>query len=455
MGLNPNNIIGYPSNKVMLADVLTRKIQESKPDLIGFGGLCTDYAFLRDAIAITRAATKAPIVLGGQIVTNDTEFICNDLQPDYAVVGDGESAIVSIANAETPKGSIVQAMPNINCLPFPDYEPFGVRDMMDNHSMDTRLLYRYPRADPRPFIIVASRGCPFSCSFCIHGHREQPYRARSIDGIMDEIKETYERYHYNILIILDELFAVNKRRMTEFCEAIIHGKAVYGWDFDWMFQTHASARLDLESLNRAKRAGCFFFSYGLESAAPRVLASMNKKIQVGQVIEAIQLAKQAQIGFGANLIFGDPAETEETWAESLAFWLKYGRDAFIFLTELRPYPGSKIFNDCMARGIVPDKKQYYENIDRVMTNLTTIPNHKYTALLEMTMRLEQSWLFAPQASLVSVRQIQGRVCEMKLICPNCSEQSTYRENVFVPGKAITLGTGCTHCNQRLRVDIPA
>src|SRR3989304_4318612 len=99
------------------------------------------------------------------------------------------------------------------------------------------------------------------------------------------------------------------------------------------------------------------------SASPVVLESMNKKIEVHQVIGAMQLAEEAQIGFGANLIFGDPAETEETWAESLAFWLEYGQKNMIFLGNLMPYPGSRVFSDCQSKGMFKSKKFYYEHID--------------------------------------------------------------------------------------------
>src|SRR3989304_1733466 len=105
------------------------------------------------------------------------------------------------------------------------------------------------------------------------------------------------------------------------------------------------------------------------SASPVVLESMNKKIEVHQVIGAMQLAQEAQVGFGANLIFGDPAETEETWAESLGFWLKHGQDNFTFLATLMPYPGSAVFDGLH----ISDKRKYYEHIDEAPINMTAIP----------------------------------------------------------------------------------
>ena len=196
---------------------------------------------------------------------------------------------------------------HIDNLKFPNYAPFGVMEMMDDFSMATRLLYRHSREYPRPYNIVTARGCPFSCTFCQHG--DGVYRPRSMDSIMEEIKVSYEKYKFNILIILDELFVANKKRMNEFCQTLIDKKKEFGWDFDWMFQTHANAHLDLETLQLAKKAGCYFFSYGLESCSQRVLDSMNKKTTVAEAIEAVKLAHEAGIGFGWNLIFGDPAET--------------------------------------------------------------------------------------------------------------------------------------------------
>ena len=144
---------------------------------------------------------------------------------------------------------------DINFMPFPDYEPFGIKEMIDDYSMATRVLYRYSRPEPRPYNIVASRSCPFACTFCVHKHRGVPYRARSIENVMEEIKVSYDKYNFNVLILLDELFAVNKSRLDDFSNAVLEGKDEYGWDFDWMFQTHANAKFDLDSLKLAKKAG--------------------------------------------------------------------------------------------------------------------------------------------------------------------------------------------------------
>jgi len=107
-----------------------------------------------------------------------------------------------------------------------------------------------------------------------------------------------------------------------------------GWDMSWWFQTHASASFDEDTLRLAKRAGCYFFSYGLESASPTVLASMNKRIKPAQVVSAIKTADKLRIGFGANLIFGDPAETPETLSETFDFFRDHCTDVTVSLFSL-------------------------------------------------------------------------------------------------------------------------
>jgi radical SAM superfamily enzyme YgiQ (UPF0313 family) len=263
-GLYPNNAPEYPSAYEMVLDKITQSLSTVKPDLIGLGGLCTDFLFLKHAIKIIREKLPhVPIVCGGGIVTHDAEFIFSALRPDFCIIGEGEETLVNLANVLENGRKDYESITNLGYWhngsvkftrrnleygnldnrAFPDYEPFGVYDLMDNFPMAARNLFRYSRLNPRPMVIVTARGCPFSCTFCVHGH-DSKYRSRSIENILQEIKFLYENYHFNVLLILDELFAVNKSRMNEFSLQLIEARRQHRWDFDWMFQTHASASLD-------------------------------------------------------------------------------------------------------------------------------------------------------------------------------------------------------------------
>ncbi len=452
-GLNPNNDPGYASGYEMLYEKLSRTLKDTEPELIGLGGLCVDYTFVKDAIQIIRKLSPdVPIVCGSGIINHDSEFAFKALHPDFCIVQEAEEALVQLANTiETGThnydqianlGYWAKGVPkftkqdlnymDINKLCFPDYEPFGMDEMLNEYSLATRTLYRFTRTNPRPMPIITARSCPFSCSFCVHD-RGPKFRARSIENIVQELTLLYERYRFNILIIDDELFAVNKQRLKEFSIALIDARKSLGWDFEWCFQTHASASLTDEELKLAKEAGCYFFSYGLESASPRVLASMNKKSKPSQIIKAVELANAANIGFGGNLIFGDTVETTETISESMDFFLRYGFGNHMFFGDIQPYPGSKLFEDCTKMGLIGDKLTYYERIGERIFNLTSIPDDLWFPWIKRLQMLGSLFAWEKSADAFSVAK---------------ESETVHHSNAFYSGKTIwNVGAKCPHCGK--------
>ncbi|KKN75017.1 hypothetical protein LCGC14_0385190 [marine sediment metagenome] len=481
VGLNLNNDRKYDSVYLSLANRLKNTLDKEKPDLIGLGGLCIDYLFIKDAMDIIRRYSKTPVVMGGGIINNDRDFIFNLLKPDFCIWGEAEEAIVKLVNVlgkdEHPKGidnlgywkedgavfnQTNYDYGNLDDRAFPDYEPFGIQGMMDDYSMATRLLYRYTRPYARPMIINTARACPFNCTFCVHSGGPK-YRARSIPNIIAEIKELHDKYGFNVLIIGDELFAANKKRMKEFCNALIENREKYGWDFDWMFQTHANARLDRETLELAKRAGCYRFSYGIESGSPKVLESMNKKIKVSQIIDAIKLSHEVGIGFGGNLLFGDPVETDKTIHETLHFWFEHCRQAQVFLSIVKPYPGCKIFDYCVENGLITDKEEYYEINQRVTYNMTQMPKEAFSQWMNFIATLETSWLVIYPVDAIRVEEEPEtdnallsngqRIHKVFVTCPSCDKNNMYRE-IWSEEKPLSyIGTVCVHCGKRIKINL--
>jgi len=454
-GLNLNNDTSFPSKREMVRAKVRQSLQNISPDLVCLGGLCTDYAFLRDALtAIRECSPGTPVVMGGGIINNDAEFVFQTLKPDFCIRGEGEEVLVQLA------GSLAQGTKDFSHIPnlgfwenktarftrldfhygeideraFPDYEPFGIQGLLDDYWLAARNLYRYPKINPRPWPIVAARSCPFSCTFCVH-HRGIKYRARSIANIMEELEFFHSKYQFNVLTLLDELFAVNNERLQQFSEAVLKLKADKGLDFVWTFQTHASAAFDEDTLALAKRAGCYFYSYGMESASPTVLASMNKRTKPAQVLGAIQSANKLKIGFGGNFIFGDPAENPQTLSETLTFFRDHCTDLHVDMFSIRPYPGSKLFDFCVNKGLIKDKFEFYEHIDENPINMTSNPRWWWIIWI---MALDyfgglHLWL----KSSVSVS------CELLPDAPESPVARHYGMQVY------KIGTVCPYCGQKV------
>ena len=464
-GLNPNNDTTFANQREMLETKLQRALADIRPDLVGTGGICTEYHFLKDAIQIIRKhAPETPIVLGGGIINNDAEYVFKTLKPDFCVKGEAEEVLVELVgslnggarryanirnlgfwengNAQFTKQDFNYG--DLNKRAFPDYEVFGVQEMMDQYWLASRNLFRYPRFQPRAWPIVAARSCPFSCSFCVH-HRGVKYRARTIDNLIEEIGYFYAKHQFNILFILDELFAVSSDRLRQFSEAMLQARELKGWDISWWFQTHASAAFDEDTLKLAKRAGCYFFSYGIESASPTVLASMNKRTKPAQVASAIQTADKLRIGFGGCMIFGDPAETPQTLSETLTFFRKYCTAVYVDVFSLRPYPGSKLFDYCISKGLITDKLDFYERIDQPI-NMTSMPTFFWAIWILGLDYLGGMFLWVKSTRAISreplssaadnpiARHYGMQICKIGAVCPHCG-QTVYLQEMVAHGAA--------------------
>ena len=474
IGLNPNNDTTFANQQEMVRAKIQECLRLHKFGLIGLGGLCTDYHFIRDALRLVREfAPDTPVVMGNGIVSNDAEFIFKTMKPDFCISGEAEESLVSLVDhlergdknyedvvnlgywengvAKFTKADFKYLNVDLNKRPFPDYEPFDVHDMLDNYWMASRYHYRYPRKEPRMFPIVAARSCPFQCTFCVH-HRVIRYRARTLENIVEEIDDYFTKYRFNILVILDELFAVNNDRLKEFSEAMLKGHREKGWDFNWTFQTHASAEFDDETLALAKEAGCYWFSYGMESASPTVLASMNKRSKVPQVLRAIKQADKLGIGFGGNFIFGDPAETPSTMKETMDFFRDYCTDLHINFGNIHPYPGSKLFDDCLKNGMIPDKLAFYEAIDEKRFNMTKIPSYWWNLWVLGVNYLGGLSLWVKSTTSVSCERIKDavsnpvakyfnmKVCKVGTICPHCATLVHSLELVDLPDATPVIQT---------------
>jgi radical SAM superfamily enzyme YgiQ (UPF0313 family) len=437
-----------------LDDALARAIADFQPQLIGVGGLSAEYRFVRDAIAACRrAAPDVPIVCGGGIMTYDPEFVFEALRPDFGLVGEAEQTVVALADAlaagwgieavgnlirraggRTVANPVDHTGADLDELPLPDYEPFDVDAYLAADNQADNWVYAHTRRDPRCMPLSLARACPYRCTFCCHtlGPR---YRCRSVGGALDEIRRLHERYRFNMLFISDELFSANRERVRAFCA----GVRELPFEFHWTCACRVSD-VDADLLTEMKRAGCAFILYGLESASPTVLDSMRKRTTVADIRRAIEASEQAGVGVQGNFIFGDPAETPASIAETEAFYRRHCADHMVNFSYVIPYPGSEIFRGSVRRGLIGDRRTFYEHLGRIGTktvNMTSMPDEVFFGLTEPILRGEQAGYrrvaavsagrrgeeVADAGAPEALRRVRH---ELVVRCPHCGEDASYR-----------------------------
>lgn len=213
---------------------------------------------------------------------------------------------------------------NLDLIPFPN-----------------RSSFRYSKY--LPMSLIASRGCPFQCSYCASAvfwqHR---IRYRSVPNIIAEIDSIITLYPYSLLKFQDSVFSLQKDRTT----ALLHAMIANKYDFQWICETRVDC-LDLETIQLMRQAGCKGIMIGLESGSQQILDKNKRHLKIQQIINSCNQIMQAGIGLRVSVIFGLPGETKQTAEETITL-LKQIHPNVTFLNLATIYPGCALEKNPIA-----------------------------------------------------------------------------------------------------------
>ncbi|GBC68672.1 2-hydroxyethylphosphonate methyltransferase [archaeon HR01] len=286
---------------------------------------------------------------------------------DVVVQGEGEYTMLELMEAVDDKGSIegvkglylgrrllerIEGVSSANGgLYYTGQRPLVKNlDLLgtpDRDSYDNDLYKQYYRKNFGYTMtsMVASRGCPFSCSFCWRPDYGRIYRVRSPENIVDEMEEIRYKYKYERIWFADELFIANKKHVIRLCEEIISRRLEVLWE--------CLARADLidsEIARYMRRAGCHKIIFGLEAGDDRTLNLMNKRLTVQQSRRAVKTVVENGIKAGGFFILGYPGETNETMLKTIKLASSLPLDYFS-MTIPYPLPGTRLYEQVRDRMI--------------------------------------------------------------------------------------------------------
>jgi radical SAM superfamily enzyme YgiQ (UPF0313 family) len=121
-------------------------------------------------------------------------------------------------------------------------------------------------------------------------------------------------------------------------------------DVTWSLRGRAD-RLTDKVAKYLRQAGCIRLHLGIESAVPRVLELMGKRIGLEQVRETVWVAKRHGLQVHGFFLLGFPTETREEMAQTLAFAKELRLDYAQF-SVVTLYPGTEIYDWAMREGVV-------------------------------------------------------------------------------------------------------
>lgn len=195
--------------------------------------------------------------------------------------------------------------------------------------------------------LTSSRGCPFDCIFCSQrAITGRTYRFMKTDKVIETIDIMVNKYGESNIVFSDDNFVVNKKRMTDICDAIVeHGldrKAAF------MCQCRGDA-ITPEVLDHLKRANFNGISFGIESGSNRVLDVIKKAETVEDNVKGIMLAKKYGFKVSGTYILGLPTETRRERLMSYKMAKDLDLD-YVRFNNATPYPGTELYEIAKREG---------------------------------------------------------------------------------------------------------
>jgi len=213
---------------------------------------------------------------------------------------------------------------------------------------------RWPPLRAAEIGLMTSRGCPHQCGFCSSSHFWKNVRFFSAEYVLEEIEDLAGRYRPERLVIHDDLFAANRKRLKR----ISDGVRALGLSDELEFVCNISAdSVDPETCEMLERMNVRWVVIGIESASDRVLKLMNKRASFEQGVSALRLLCESGITAEANMILGYPGETVEDMEKTVSFVEEnlgvLFRDFLVF--PLVPFPGTRVWRESVESGLIPEE----------------------------------------------------------------------------------------------------
>lgn len=333
-------------------------IAKQKPDVLAFSAMTATYQWMlgiaRDA---KRMDPNVKVLFGGVHASAVPDRVLQQEPVDFVCVGEGDLAFRFILQAiarknfsspipntryKSPDGKIIQGS-----------QSGFIQDLDSLPGFDKSLWEEYIRLGDIYFT-MASRGCPFRCTYCFNNfysqlggaHKTKYVRQRSAEHMLQELRHARRRYNLRLVEFEDDIFTFNKPWLKGFLGRY---KKEIGIPFQCL--SHPSF-MDDDVIRWLSEAGCRFVQMGIQSADEnfknRVIKRYEKNRQIETVMETM---RKFHVELKVDHMFGLPGEplaAQESARELYArtppyriqtFWMNY-------------FPGTEMTEYALSNGLL-------------------------------------------------------------------------------------------------------
>ena len=282
---------------------ILREIYKKNPDVIAFSCYIWNYNLIDSIIPdLHNILPDVDIWVGGPEVSYDASEVINRWQLRGVMIGPGEGVFHHLVSSYVQNTS--DELPNIldgnstHKLSL-DEIPFWYKDLTD---FEHRIIY-----------YESSRGCPFSCSYCISAI-DKTMDFRSVERVCRELDFFLEQKVLQVKFV-DRTFNCNKDHALPILQYILeHDNGITNFHFEI-----AADLLDEDyfELFKKLRPGAVQLEIGVQSTFEKTIDEIDRKMDFEKVAVAVErIIEQDNIHVHLDLIAGLPFEDLKTFQKS-------------------------------------------------------------------------------------------------------------------------------------------
>jgi radical SAM superfamily enzyme YgiQ (UPF0313 family) len=378
-----------------------------------------------------------PIFAGGEHITGMPERCIKQTKHlKVCVLGEGEETVIELINNIHSDESLAQVegicyksesgeiklnprrkrIREVEGIAWPAWELFPIKSYQE-HELSYGVI-----KNELSLPIVATRGCPYECTFCsspqMWGTR---YFMRKPSDVVDEIEHFQKLYGATNYDFYDLTAILNKGWIIEFCKELLERNIVITWQIPAGTRSEA---IDAEVAHYLYKTGCRNITYAPESGSVEILKAIKKKVQLSKMLQSFYYTQKEGMSIKLNMLIGLPEEKHKHIWETMWFLVKaswYGVND-IFPSVLVPYAGCTLFDELVREGkINPNDDEYYFRILRGETFFTSYfynehIGQKFLRLYRVVYLLVfygTNFLFRPQRLYRTIRNIATKRFESR------------------------------------------
>lgn len=338
-------------------DEILKDIYSSGADVVCFSCYIWNVSFVRELIRdLVKILPKTAFWAGGPEVSYDAEkFLTEMPEMTGVMVGEGEKTFHDLLEFYIDGKDSLEEISGIAYRSGDKIIHNGWRELMDLSAIP--FVYEHlEKFENRIIYYESSRGCPFSCSYCLSSI-DKKLRFRDLELVKKELQFFLDHRVPQVKFVDRTFNCKHEHAMTIWKYILEHDNGVTNFHFEISADLLREEEMELMS---QMRPGLIQLEIGVQSTNPETIRAIHRHMDLKKLEHCVNRVHSFRnIHQHLDLIAGLPYEDYDTFHQSFndVYQMKPDQLQLGFLKVLK---GSLMQKEAEGYGIVYKEKEPYE-----------------------------------------------------------------------------------------------